>query len=334
MHLPNNIMGLTSSVLGLIPFTGIGYSTPLGRPSIMNERQSYASAKLPGHSIYDDRFLKDHLVKKRKQKNGPLGSGDSITAKQYFCAERLGVDISECNSYGVFINRTHQIADNLLSQTRQDSWNDVEPVMLEPLNSLLISDKGIQSVSYNDFDGLITLLLLDITNNEIENLPENLFSNFDSLIYLSIYGNPITLSEGFFKMSQKQSPNLCIIYNTYLHLGQKTPTTVRIQLGESEITASQVAPLFSFGEILVNGTYSQYFFPAKPTLPRSGFFLNVNQRTFVCIYLIDELQRYYDAIWNGAYTVPEVNLATINASHFNRSLESGSGRFLYKNATG
>ena len=128
---------------------------------------------------------------------------EKITQEQVECAERLGVDIKECNQHGVFTNRTPQIAQALLKKFGTDSWDDITPIVLYKIkhsNNLFFGSTGIESIKRNDFHGLNNLDVLYLADNNITKIEEGAFSHFKALrnIYLQQNYNLKTLPEDIF----------------------------------------------------------------------------------------------------------------------------------------
>lgn len=137
--------------------------------------------------------------------NSMEGSGieeDLITAIQLECAERLGVDLSECNTHGVFTNRTSPIDEiildhvNLVTNTTDYSWNNVTQTALNELLYLDLHSKNLDHIEGNDFDGLDCLSGLSISNNSISTLQNGIFDRLPKLNRLDAHSNQIRSLEG------------------------------------------------------------------------------------------------------------------------------------------
>ena len=139
------------------------------------------------------------------------GSGTTnTTEKQISCAERLGVDISECNKHGVFTNRTRQISEGILRFFEKNSWDTIKPIMLRNIEfsiRLYFTD-SLESIKKNDFDGLTRLVTLYLHKNEITSIEEGAFAPLKNLanIYLSQNYNLTKLPEGIFDNLAQGSP--------------------------------------------------------------------------------------------------------------------------------
>ena len=137
-------------------------------------------------------------------KRGVEGSAQSIvdtepTEAQRKCAERLGVDVSECNKYGVFMNRTEQIATEILKLISRKTWDSVMPDMLAHIWNFHADSLEISSLKEFDFDGLKEVEYLYLDGNEISELPDKIFDQLTKLRYLDLSDNRLSsLPQGVF----------------------------------------------------------------------------------------------------------------------------------------
>ena len=116
-----------------------------------------------------------------------------MTEAQKFCANRLNVDPSECNSYGVFTNRSLAISLAILKKLALSSWVSVTPQMLNNLTGSLVIDgkpEKIHELNSHDFDGLIGISHLRIRSHNFSELPSELLFNFNRLIKLELCDLP------------------------------------------------------------------------------------------------------------------------------------------------
>lgn len=137
------------------------------------------------------------------QKRGLMQRSESLnTQLQIECAERLGVSLSECNSHGVYINRTDQVKNVILNQiSTHKVWRDVVKRELAQISFLDLQNQNLLSLSSHDFDGLGGLLFLYLANNRLSELPLGIFDGLQ-LLTLTLENNNLTLlPEKFLKDS-------------------------------------------------------------------------------------------------------------------------------------
>ena len=111
---------------------------------------------------------------------------------QFICAERLGVSLDECNTHGVYINRTQTIQNHLLETLNKDSWENVTQEILESIYEIQILNQKIPTLKTHDFDGLNQTTKLILNQNNITKLPETIFNPLNALSYISVSGNLFT----------------------------------------------------------------------------------------------------------------------------------------------
>ena len=124
--------------------------------------------------------------------NTKVKKNTCVTAKQCECAERLGVDIDDCNKNGVFIKRTDEIGKEILKFVIKESWDDVTPEDLERFIHILeLTNYGIRSLHDHDFDGCKNLRILWLDENQLKYLPSKAFDNLNLLLQLTVQNNKI-----------------------------------------------------------------------------------------------------------------------------------------------
>lgn len=95
------------------------------------------------------------------------------------------------NKHHVFIDRTPQIAKEILSVLDVSSWDDVTPSMLESIELLDVSHQEITQLQSEDFNGLTQLKTLRLEYNKICILPKNIFKDLSNLTLLMLNNNDI-----------------------------------------------------------------------------------------------------------------------------------------------
>lgn len=88
--------------------------------------------------------------------NAQTDPEEIYTEAQIACAERLSVDISECNPQGVFIGRTFPLNIVILKESTAKNWNEMTPEQLSSITELKVNSKKILSLIKEDLDGLST----------------------------------------------------------------------------------------------------------------------------------------------------------------------------------
>lgn len=182
-----------------------------------------------------------------------MDSTSTETSAQIQCAERLGVDISECNRHGVFKNRHPEIKDSIMYQLRvyhfKGNWDDVTPKDL--LSVTTVSNIApFDSFNRNDFDGLTNLNIISfqecqmkklgsgtfdfcpnlteliLNNGELEEIESSVFNNLKNLKSLWLTDNrlkklPVSIFE--------HTPNLSLLRTDGNHIIFTIPQYKAIQ---------------------------------------------------------------------------------------------------------
>lgn len=126
-----------------------------------------------------------HSIEKRKQ------STITYNTRQLVCAERLGVEPSECNQYGVFIARTKPVMDELkhqLNNSNPESWT---PRDLSLITTLELRSKKIDVLGNHDFNGLTGLTEINLHDNQLSKFPSEI-TNLTQLKNLYLDENELT----------------------------------------------------------------------------------------------------------------------------------------------
>ena len=132
---------------------------------------------------------KNHSLKKNQKRNS-----HTITEKQRVCAEKLGVDPSECNQHGVFINRTNTIIFRILQIIGTSKRKNITPQMLENIKDLSILHEQIdeKKLKKNDLHGLINLQKINIQNNNIKEIHKDTFTHTPRLSEIFLINNNLS----------------------------------------------------------------------------------------------------------------------------------------------
>ena len=111
-------------------------------------------------------------------------------------------------SYGEFLSvcgRTLQVKNAIMEKVAQIdpsiecSDDELMPLVLSEIKSLILGRMGISSLIEGDFSGLSSLQILDLGSSQISSLPQSIFSELSALIHLNLSGNQITsLPQGIF----------------------------------------------------------------------------------------------------------------------------------------
>ena len=301
-------VSISTHTLFLTSLIGMSSLINTGTTKGTNHQQHLYTTKYPKQPLYPPTSI--HNFKRQANEgsgtNPPLfdtnSTSTTYTEAQISCAERLGVDLNECNAYGVYQNRTEQIASTILNLiatfTKNDpipitSWDNVTATILkESVNkSLNVENLNITTLKPHDFNGLTELHWIHLHDNKLEKLPDTILDNLNKIQILKIDGNPLVLSENFFKNSQQKSIEFCIIYNYFNHFNdnikQETP---RIIAGNSTLFLSEIAPFFSSSAFPNSeGIEYWYLFPAQSKLPNTGIHFTKKQQEFLCTYFPSEI---------------------------------------------
>ena len=244
----------------------------------------------------------------RRDTNSSSIAGSGISEKQLDCAERLGVDISECNQFGVFINRTKIVGDEILKFSSVNTWENVTSELLEDIWALrTLGDKGVTTLQPYDFNGLTRLTRLYLHKNQIQEFPEGIFDPLESLHTLQIdeneiesldkdifantkhirrvylFENPLTLSESTFKAFQKIDKDFSIHYQ----FSSEDDRVVAISFNNNHdfVQVANISSLFRHG----SDAWGGYLYPGDSRLPDYGYEIVPQIRRFICTFLLDEL---------------------------------------------
>lgn len=210
----------------------------------------------------------------------------SSTKEQEDCAERLSVLIEECNDHGVFVNRTLQVKNTLLNILPTDSWDKVTPAMLSCIQTVNLAHQNIDSLKVEDFDGF-KIKRLDLSDNNLRTLPTERMRNFVHLWRVDLYDNPLIVPEAFLKyfMNVYYQHNIQLYYK----MASDYQDTVAIEVGNSSVLVSDVARFF----FTTSSENKEGFSPGREVFsvlsPRE---LSLIQREFVCQY-ISEAKRCF-----------------------------------------
>lgn len=127
-----------------------------------------------------------------KENNNPINPkldkpNGKYSEAQVTCAERLQIDISECNRHGVFTDRDPFIKDDILKASAAKSWDTITPKQLKAISKIKLNlsvDIGIQKIN---LDGLSPEAIVSILKNKKVNILENETNN-------KIFQNTLTIN--------------------------------------------------------------------------------------------------------------------------------------------
>ena len=216
---------------------------------------------------------------------------------KYQCSTRLSVDVSQCNSQGVFTNRSSFVSESILKliSSSDMSWDSVTQADLQGIDTLDLSNLlGMQSVDPIDFDGL-SLSVLRFSNNDITELPLAILDVLSEDSFLYVDGNPLTFSYDFFKyltdsIRSAQNDNFRLPYS---RLFRDQIYVVTSKDSNSRILLSSVSSFFHVGKTSDNVDYIQLQSSGLLNLPETSI-LSVDQSDFLYSYFKDELELYED----------------------------------------
>ena len=114
--------------------------------------------------------------------------------------EKITADSAHYNSHQVFINRTPQVSEKILSILDNESgitdyyfgdqsWENVTLDQLKVIENLSLHDKNLTTLHPLDFQGLASLKRIDLSDTGIEVLPEDIFREVPSLERLVLNPN-------------------------------------------------------------------------------------------------------------------------------------------------
>lgn len=119
---------------------------------------------------------------------------------QKLCAQKLHVSLGACNEYGVYINRSIGLSEQLINRlslsNNVSSWQNVTPSMLTAYAKLDLSyhsGSKIESLKKYDFDGFSELLSLEFMGNSFHRLDSGVFEGASGLEILALSGLPLTM---------------------------------------------------------------------------------------------------------------------------------------------
>ena len=223
------------------------------------------------------------------------------TQKQIECAERLCVAIEECNSHGVFIGRTKQVAKQLIAQyLPADNWDDVTQDMLKEIDGEInLFGFQINSLHPYDFDGLSNIKVLYLGYNKLKELPEGILDGLNNLRLLSIYDNrletlpktlinqtpkitiidiernPLVIPKQLFQKLLDNPNDLYLLYKYYIGDDE-----VRTELNNGSILISEISDFFESGKI----SDSDYILTNQFRIEEKIGNLTKQQENFLCEY--------------------------------------------------
>ena len=138
--------------------------------------------------------------------------------------------------------RTQQVQDAILAAVPEaDSAYDVTEAHLADITELLLINQGITALKAGDFNGLIALETLNLSDNDLSRLPADVFDGLTALAKLEMHTNPLTaLPAGIFDdLTALTTLNLDENDLSALPAGILDTLTAltRFDMGSSELTA-------------------------------------------------------------------------------------------------
>ena len=95
-------------------------------------------------------------------------------------------------------DRTPEVQKEILRQIDKEICDDVTDEDLQEVTEMLLNNKGLEEIRPQDFDGLITLQIVDILNNHIKALPDGFLSHAPVLERLDASHNELrSFLDGF-----------------------------------------------------------------------------------------------------------------------------------------
>ncbi len=106
--------------------------------------------------------------------------------------------------------RSMQVQDAIVAAAGVNSASDLTAIHLSAITELNLREKGITSLTADDFDGLINLTSLDLSRNQLHTLPSGVFDNLTELTSLTLWNNRLkSVPSGVFdKLTNLSTLNL------------------------------------------------------------------------------------------------------------------------------
>ena len=200
-------------------------------------RSELSSAKAPSKEVASI-FSNTGKLEKRVPSEERMPRSSSYTMAQISCGERLGVEASECNIYGVYTNRNSDVAQKILEALNEDSWDDVTPEDLAGIDGLNLGDCGLESVTVEDLDGLTGLTGLNLTNN---NLTEFTIPSFmPNLELLSVQSNQLTSLSGLEHLTNARTLYLSENQFTSITIPNNLTNMVTLSISHCNLTTLDI----------------------------------------------------------------------------------------------
>ena len=228
-------------------------------------------------TIRSKKYKKD--VSESMESKGGVQKRHEYTEKQLACAEELGVDPLECNAHGVFIARSPEVVNSILSSINistqyYEYWANITPKILERyVISIALSNDNTIELDRNDLHGLTNLIRFSCDSDNLKSLPEDFFEKAPNLNEIQIGKTDIeTLPDGIFKRNTKLKVVILssdsssndhripipsgTIGNIILNNGQlifKASDSYELNVGSTKYTWGSVKNIFSYSsEFLSN----------------------------------------------------------------------------------
>ena len=171
---------------------------------------SILSQKLPSlcEPKYEERGSRQKLFSSDKipPKKIDVADDRSLSFPKIIYANLLDVPQSDCNSYGVYVNRTPAIKDAILRVSSVSSWDDMTPRILSDITGSLVIKERVETLKMHDFDGLLFLSGLDLSRVFLREIPLGALDPLVSLCHLNLSENSLNfLPDGLFKFQKKLS---------------------------------------------------------------------------------------------------------------------------------
>lgn len=95
-------------------------------------------------------------------------------------------------------DRTPEVQKEILRQIDKEVCDDVEDEDLQEVTEMLLNNKDLEEIRPQDFDGLVALQIVDISNNHIKALPDGFLSHVPVLEKLDVSHNELrSFPDGF-----------------------------------------------------------------------------------------------------------------------------------------